>query len=186
LGESIEGIYASKDKYTEYKKDELVDNIREGNTSEGNFLCIKIKDKRLKCEEIECNTSMIFVGSLPTELSLSALVNRLLGKGNIFSYELTIVRGLDKVFIYEKGLAPFSFTNCVIDKSKGKLTCDTTCKSSQIMVLSNSDLIYGKPNLANDKAELVDKRISNLKCPANTVLICDKPAGIGVQTNLPC
>jgi hypothetical protein len=92
LGESVEGIYASKDKYTQYKRDELI-----GKISEGNFLCIKIKDKRLRCEELECNVTIPFLGSVPIQFSLSALVNRLLGKVETFTYELQFNRTEDLV-----------------------------------------------------------------------------------------
>jgi hypothetical protein len=92
LGESVERIYASKDKYTQYKRDELI-----GKISEGNFLCIKIKDKRLRCEELECNVTIPFLGSVPIQFSLSALVNRLLGKVETFTYELQFNRTEDLV-----------------------------------------------------------------------------------------
>jgi hypothetical protein len=102
LGESVEGIYASRDKYTEYKRDELIGSISKGKISEGNFLCIKIKNKRLKCEELECNATIPFVGSLPIEFSLSALVNKLLGKGETFTYELVFNRTVELVAVNKK------------------------------------------------------------------------------------
>jgi hypothetical protein len=97
LGETIEGIYASKDKYTEYKRDELIDSILKGKISQGSFLCRKVKNQRLKCEELECNATMPFIGSVPIKFSLSALVSKLLGKGEVFTYKLQFKRETELV-----------------------------------------------------------------------------------------
>ncbi len=101
LADTIEGIYASKDKYTEYEKSELIEKIVSSEISEGNFLCIKVKNRRLKCEELECNTSMPFLGSLPEKFSLSKLLSSLMGK-RVSTYELTLNRSSLGIVISRK------------------------------------------------------------------------------------
>ncbi len=88
IAETVEGIYVSKDKYTQYPQDELVVKILERDISFGDYICIKIKGKRLRCEELECNTTMPFIGSLPSKFSLSSLINKLTGKGEISTFSL--------------------------------------------------------------------------------------------------
>ena len=88
IAETVEGIYASKDKYTQYPQDELIVKILERELSFGDYLCIKIKGKRLRCEELECNTAIPFIGSLPFKFSLSSLINRLRGKGEVSIFSL--------------------------------------------------------------------------------------------------
>ncbi|MEM5832245.1 MAG: hypothetical protein QXT38_02970 [Candidatus Aenigmatarchaeota archaeon] len=99
LSESIDGIYASKDKYTEFDKDELVKKILNEELSQGRFLCIKVRDNRLRCEELYCNTSFIYVGSVPEEFSLSALTNRLMGKSHVFIYNLVLSKREEEVYV---------------------------------------------------------------------------------------
>ncbi|MEM5815037.1 MAG: hypothetical protein QXD89_00930, partial [Candidatus Aenigmatarchaeota archaeon] len=102
LGETIEGIYASESKYEEYNNEKLIKFIEEKINSTGYFLCIKIKGKRLKCEELDCNVSIPFLGSIPTKFSLQALVNQLLGRGKIFEYKLIIKREDKGVLVLRK------------------------------------------------------------------------------------
>lgn len=92
LGETIEGVYAAPTRYEEYEKEQLVNKILSGERASGKFLCIKVKDKRLKCRELECNVSMPFLGSVPEEFSLSALINKLMGRGRIFTFNLEFER----------------------------------------------------------------------------------------------
>lgn len=102
LSEYVEGIYTTFDKYTEYEKEELIENIISGNNSTGDFICIKIAKKRVRCEKLECNATMPFIGSLPEGFSLSALINRLLGRGKIFEYPLEFERMGNEVAIFLK------------------------------------------------------------------------------------
>jgi hypothetical protein len=88
LSENVGGIYVASDKYEEYYGEELLGKIISGDSGNGNYLCIKVKDKRLQCEELECNTTMPFIGAVPEEFSLSALVNNLIGRGKIYDYNL--------------------------------------------------------------------------------------------------
>ena len=92
LGETVEGMYVASSLYEEYGREDLINKILTKKESTGNFLCIKIKDKRLKCQELPCNTTMPFLGSIPEEFSLIALLNKLMGKGLLFVYYLNFER----------------------------------------------------------------------------------------------
>jgi uncharacterized protein (UPF0248 family) len=88
VADSVEGIYAAQDKYTQYSSEELKEKVLNKESSFGNFICIKIKNRRLRCEELECNATIPFLGSLPSKFSLSSLINKLMGKGEINTYSL--------------------------------------------------------------------------------------------------
>lgn len=92
LSEDVEGIYTTLNQSEEYKNEQLINKTISGENATGNFLCIKIADKRLKCEEMYCNATMPFMGSVPEEFSLSILINRLTGKGKISDYYLEFER----------------------------------------------------------------------------------------------
>jgi len=130
LSENIEGIYVASSKYEEYEEKELMDMILSTEDSIGNYLCIKIKDKRLKCEELECDTTMPFIGSVPEEFSLSALVNKLTGRGKVFDYYLEFERMKDKVEV------------------KIRYGCETPSPTfSQIITCSNKNVVIQLGNL---------------------------------------
>jgi cytochrome c oxidase assembly protein Cox11 len=97
LGETIEGVYIATNPYEEYEKEQLIGKIVSGENTTGNYFCIKVKDKRLRCEELECNTTMPFMGSVPEEFSLSALLNKLMGRGKVYSYNIMFERKETKV-----------------------------------------------------------------------------------------
>jgi len=99
LAESVEGMYVATDLHTVYEREELINKILAEENTTGNFLCIKLKDKRVKCQELECTTSMPFIGSVPVEFSLSALVNRIMGRGEVFTYYLHFKREQTSVVI---------------------------------------------------------------------------------------
>lgn len=92
LGESVEGIYAAKDRYEEYTKEQLMNKIISKERSEGEYICIKIQGKRLNCEKLDCKAVMPFMGSVPDEFSLSKLINRLTGTGSVSNYYLEFTR----------------------------------------------------------------------------------------------
>ncbi|MFH7880985.1 MAG: hypothetical protein QXI09_03190, partial [Candidatus Aenigmatarchaeota archaeon] len=92
LSENVEGIYAAKTPYEKYRREELIDYILLQQNSFGNYLCIQITNKRTKCKELDCNTSIPFIGSVPEKFSLSMLVNKLMGKGKVSEYLLHFVR----------------------------------------------------------------------------------------------
>ena len=92
LGETVEGIYITASRYEEYESEELLNKILTKEESTGNFLCIKIKDKRLRCEELQCNATMPFLGAVPEEYSLIAFLSKLMGKGPVFVYDLNFER----------------------------------------------------------------------------------------------
>jgi len=88
LAETIEGLYIATSPYEKYEEEQLINKIVSGETATGNYLCIKVKNKRSGCEKVECNTTMPFMGSVPEEFSFSALLNKLMGRGKIFIYNL--------------------------------------------------------------------------------------------------
>jgi hypothetical protein len=107
LAEVVDGIYASDDKYKEYQKDDLVAKILGDTSSNGQFLCLSMKDKRLRCEQLECKVlAMPFMGSVPENSSLSSLVNNLLGRARVFDYLLKFERTDEGVSITRMGYQP--------------------------------------------------------------------------------
>jgi hypothetical protein len=92
LGETIEGVYAATNPYEKYENDQLINKINSEENATGNYFCIKVKDKRLRCEGLECNATIPFIGSVPENSSLSALINKFMGRGRIFNYDLTFER----------------------------------------------------------------------------------------------
>ena len=92
LDETVEGMYVASNQYEEYNSTELLDKKLIKEEATGKFLCIEIKNKRLRCEELECNATMPFLGSLPEEWSLIALLNKLMGRGLLFVYNLNFER----------------------------------------------------------------------------------------------
>ena len=99
VAETVEGIYASVDKYTQYSKEELIEKILQRENSYGNYICIKIRNKRLKCEELYCNANITFIGSLPSKFSLSSLINKLKGKGEVSTFLLKLEKSGSDVIV---------------------------------------------------------------------------------------
>lgn len=99
LSERVEGIYVVSSKYEEYESGELIDMILSEEYNTGDYVCIKITDKRLKCEKLKCNTTMPFIGAVPEEFSLTALISKLMGGGKVFVYSLEFERKEDKVTV---------------------------------------------------------------------------------------
>jgi len=90
VAESVIGIYTSLDKYAQYSSEDLKSKVLNKDYSFGNYLCIKVENKRLRCEELYCNVTMPFIGNIPSKFSLSSLINRILGKGEISVYQLKL------------------------------------------------------------------------------------------------
>lgn len=88
LNENVLGVYLTKDKYIEYNDTQFIYFILDENVSSGNLLCMKLRDKRLMCEQLDCNTRMTFLGAVPTEFSLSALIDDIIGNPDSFEYKL--------------------------------------------------------------------------------------------------
>jgi hypothetical protein len=123
IAENVEGIYASNDKYTQYSSEELKEKILNQENSFGSYLCIKIKNKRLRCEELYCNTTMPFIGNIPSKFSLSSLINKLRGKGEIASFSLRFEKNESNVNIK-------FFSVCGNNKCEGGedcLSCPSDC-----------------------------------------------------------
>jgi hypothetical protein len=92
LGETVQGIYAADIPHDKYESVQLTNNIIAGQTSSGNNLCIQIQGKREQCEKLDCHATFPFVGAVPKEFSLSALI-----KGNVFNYFLQFGRKINPV-----------------------------------------------------------------------------------------
>jgi hypothetical protein len=99
IDDTVDGIYAASNQYVEYVSEDLLNKKLIKQESTGKFLCIQIKNKRLNCQELQCNATMPFLGSLPEKWSLIALLNKLTGKGLLFVYNLNLERAEDKVKI---------------------------------------------------------------------------------------
>ncbi|MEM5811297.1 MAG: hypothetical protein QXG91_00955 [Candidatus Aenigmatarchaeota archaeon] len=99
LCENVDGIYASTKKNIEYSKNDLIRYITSNEYSNGNYLCLQIRDRRVRCEELLCSVNFTFIGSKPIELSLSALINKALGRAQTFDYYLILNRSEDAVYV---------------------------------------------------------------------------------------
>lgn len=97
LGETIDGIYASPLPYERYESEQLTNKIINEEKSSGNNLCLKIKNKKLTCEKLDCNSTFPFVGAVPEKFSLSGMVSKWMGKGSIFNYYLGFERKIGAV-----------------------------------------------------------------------------------------
>ncbi len=98
LSENIEGVYVFESK-KEFSSEELKSLILNKEISKGDFLCIKIKGKRLKCERLECNSSMPFLGYISESPSLSALINKVIKGVSVSENRLLLEREEERVNI---------------------------------------------------------------------------------------
>jgi hypothetical protein len=153
LGETIEGIYSVSDKYEEYKGTNLTNKLLSEDYSYGNYLCIKIKDKRTACKKLECNANMPFIGAVPEKFSLSALVGKLTGKGKTFDYYLNFQKdGKDvRIFIGNECRMPVSEFNPLIK-----------CNGKNTVVLMNNSLIIGDSTSFVECCNVISKPFENL------------------------
>jgi hypothetical protein len=100
FGDMVEGVYAAKSTGENYEKEQLINNIVLNKNSTGDFLCQKITGKRVSCYQFDCNVTFPFIGYVPKEFSLSALVNSLMGKGNLYVYNLILLRTSEGIEVY--------------------------------------------------------------------------------------
>jgi len=105
LGETVQGIYAADIPHDKYESVQLTNNIIAGQTSSGNNLCIQIQGKREQCEKLDCQATFPFVGAVPKEFSLSALI-----KGNVFNYFLQFGRQVNPIEVEVTLKVPSSTT----------------------------------------------------------------------------
>jgi len=127
LDENVLGVYLTKDKYTEYNETQFVDFILNENVSSGNLLCMKMKNKRLICSPIDCSTRMTFLGAVPTEFSLSALINNIIGNPDSFEYRLNFSKFGKEVLVSRAGgkeVLPL----CNLDNNCTLKECREDCK----------------------------------------------------------
>jgi len=99
LNKNILGIYLTNDQYIEYNNTQFIDFILDENVSSGNFLCIKIKNKRTICRQLDCNATMPFLGAVPIDFSLTSLINQIKGNPESFEYNMILMRNKDGVTI---------------------------------------------------------------------------------------
>lgn len=100
FGDMVEGIYSAKNSDVSYESEQLINNIVLNKNSTGEFLCQKITGKRVNCYQFDCNVTFPFIGYVPKEFSLSALVNSLMGKGSLYVYNLVLIRTSDGIDVY--------------------------------------------------------------------------------------
>ncbi len=61
INEKTIAIFASNE-YKEYDENLLKQKVKNSELSFGNFICLKYKDKRIKCIELACNLNMSYIG----------------------------------------------------------------------------------------------------------------------------
>ena len=90
MNENVEGIYLTNN--TDREEKNLQEKILSKNISSGDILCIKIKNQRIRCSELDCDAQMPFIGAVPEEYSLSALIDKIMNRRKRFEYDLSLVR----------------------------------------------------------------------------------------------
>lgn len=70
----------------------VVDRIKNQESSYGNYLCLQFKDEpdKLRCEKISCDVDIPYMGSLADYEDFWQGVNKILGRPNVRTYDLTI------------------------------------------------------------------------------------------------
>lgn len=99
LSEEISAVYATDDKYERLNDSDYPKKIIAGEISQGKLLCMKRKDRRLVCEELSCEVRMPYLGAVPEKESLSALIDRILGRHKTFDYQLELLREPDFIAV---------------------------------------------------------------------------------------
>ncbi|MGC9310125.1 MAG: hypothetical protein ACP5E4_00180 [Candidatus Aenigmatarchaeota archaeon] len=97
LREGISAIYSTDDKYTTLEDAEYTEKVLAGETSSGKLLCLKRSGRRLACEELNCVVGMPYLGAVPAERSLSAMIDKVLGRQKTYAYSLVLTKESDKV-----------------------------------------------------------------------------------------
>lgn len=153
LADTIEGIYVVSSKYEEYNGSELSNKILSEEDNNGKYLCVKVKDKNAECKELECDTSMPFIGTVPEESSLSALVDKFSGKAKTFDYYLMFekVGKTVKITTQNKCGIPTTDFNPLVK-----------CNGKNIVVLMNNLLVIGDSTSFVECCDVISKPFENL------------------------
>jgi hypothetical protein len=170
LGDMVEGVYAAETVHTEYEKEQLINKIILNKNSTGDYLCLKIADKRLSCQHFDCNVSFPFIGYVPEKFSLSALVNSLMGKGKIYTYLLTLWRVPNGIDVYLVETAPTTTT----------ITTSTTIPGATTTTQSTTSTI---PTPAGCKPEDLVKLVDSNKMIENIRYLSQNPRPYGSDWN---
>jgi hypothetical protein len=99
LSESVLAIYASSSKYDNFSDSDYPNKIINEEISKGKYLCLKRKDYRLQCEELTCAVQMPYLGAVPEEQSLSAMISKLMGRHKTFSYQLEFTKNSEFISV---------------------------------------------------------------------------------------
>jgi len=124
FGDMVEGVYSVKSNDVIYEKEQLINSIILNKNSTGDFICQKIEGKRVNCYQLDCNATFPFIGYVPKEFSLSALVNSLMGKGSLYVYNLVLLRTSDGIDVYLLENLP---TTTTLSGSSTTTTLPTAC-----------------------------------------------------------
>jgi len=154
LGQTIEGIYAANSSYVDYEKEQLINSITSNKYSSGNYFCLKISNKRLICKNFECNVNFPFIGYIPEQFSLTALYYSLMGKGKIYTYQITLRRDADAINVFISGQEPTTTIPRTSTTSNGTTTTAnqtsttittttivTECKSEELVKSVDSNIM---------------------------------------------
>jgi hypothetical protein len=75
----------------------VYDLITGSEISEGNYLCIQFKkEQEVRCEQIDCVSTMPYIGALEEYNDLQLAVNKILGRPVLKEYTLFIEKNLDR------------------------------------------------------------------------------------------
>lgn len=81
-------VYLSKSEG--WAPSNITELVRENDKSEGDKLCVLLKGSRPRCNDLECNATMTYIGSLPPKESLLAMVKQMAGSKPKYEYKLQL------------------------------------------------------------------------------------------------
>ncbi|MFB6075645.1 MAG: hypothetical protein ABEK17_00735 [Candidatus Aenigmatarchaeota archaeon] len=93
INRDTELVYLSDDE--DFIPKNTTDLIQTSSNSTGQKLCVLLKNSRPRCMNLECEARMPYIGSIPPEESLLAMVNRMMGSKVKYEYNLQLKKGKD-------------------------------------------------------------------------------------------
>ncbi|MFB6088608.1 MAG: hypothetical protein ABEK36_02395 [Candidatus Aenigmatarchaeota archaeon] len=79
-------VYLSVDE--DYVPKNITNLIKENKKSKGNKICVLLGNSRPRCKDLECSAEMTYIGAVPPEESLMAMVKRMMGSEIKYEYTL--------------------------------------------------------------------------------------------------
>jgi hypothetical protein len=88
---SVRVLYVTDDKKNLLPT--VVEKIKNKEMNRGRNLCMQFADEQsLRCQDLTCNTNMLYMGSLPENMDIKIMMRRILGQALVKEYSLLIVK----------------------------------------------------------------------------------------------